>query len=143
MTAPQPEAYRMRDLPFPHLDFDRVREYANERVNGSSLRVLAYQIGINHSTLHNFIEGARPHARTRAALGAWYVEQTGDEGRPGAVETRGEAGLRAALTLLGAFYPPEYRASTRRRFAAFLVKEAGQSGVPVPAWLRDEAADAD
>lgn len=44
----------MREIPYAHLDWEKVRAYTNSRVNASSLRTLAPEIGSGHGTLHNF-----------------------------------------------------------------------------------------
>jgi hypothetical protein len=50
----------MREPPYPSVDIEQVRAHAAQRVNKSSLRVLAPEIGLGHSTLHNFLDGAAP-----------------------------------------------------------------------------------
>jgi hypothetical protein len=61
-----------RDVPI-----EAVRELARDRAEQSSLRHLAPEIGLGHSTLHNFLNGAAPHPRVRRLLGIWYLRQTG------------------------------------------------------------------
>ena len=63
-----------RDVPI-----DAVRDLAREHTERSSLRQFAPEIGLGHSTLHNFLNGAAPHPRVRRLLGLWYLRVTGGE----------------------------------------------------------------
>jgi DNA repair protein RadC len=67
-----------------HVDpqLSAVREFARERAQRSSLRILASEIGIGHTTLNNFLDGAKPHPRIWRALREWYER----ENARGAVE---------------------------------------------------------
>lgn len=64
-----------RDVPI-----EDVRELARDRAEQSSLRHLAPEIGVGHSTLHNFLNGAAPHPRVRRLLALWYLRETGAAG---------------------------------------------------------------
>ncbi|HEY4321938.1 MAG TPA: hypothetical protein VGM77_12275 [Gemmatimonadales bacterium] len=50
-----------------------LREAVLVRVNDSSLREVANEIGMSWSGLRTFLAGGVPHARTRGKLAAWYV----------------------------------------------------------------------
>lgn len=52
-----------------------VRGLACERAAQSSLRILALEIGIGHSTLHNFLAGANSHPRIWRTLREWYERE--------------------------------------------------------------------
>ena len=114
-----------RDVPI-----DAVRDLAREHAERSSLRQLAPEIGLGHSTLHNFLSGAAPHPRVRRLLGLWYLRMTG--GSP-------EDKLRpyvAALDVLLA----DVHESTRARARVSLVEcisdqVYGASGGEPPDWL--------
>lgn len=54
-----------------------IRAYAQERIDVMSIRTLAREIGVVHSTLHNFLQGAAPHPRVRRKLVDWYRLRTG------------------------------------------------------------------
>jgi hypothetical protein len=54
-----------------------VRDLAREHAERSSLCLLAPEIGLGHTTLHNFFSGAAPHPRVRRLLGLWYLRVTG------------------------------------------------------------------
>lgn len=127
----------MREIPCAHLDWEKVRAYTNSRANASSLRTLAPEIGLGHSTLHNFLSGADPHPRVRALIGAWYVRETGDDGEAGIIEPRGGATLRAALDIMVRYFPEEDRVRVRQNAAALLVDESTLSGLDVPLWLAE------
>lgn len=130
----------MRDLPYARLDFSKVRAYAAECANRTSLRKLAGEIGIGHSTLANYLDGAVPHPRIRGIIGAWYVRVTGDEGDPSIpLDTRTGAAMRAGLEAVVRAFPAEDRPRVRRRAACVLVRECEASGLKVPGWLAEEA----
>jgi len=75
------------------VSLETLRVAARERVAGSSLRLVAAEIGIQHDALARFLRGSRPYGRTVAKLQAWHT------GRADEVERlRGEnAELRKAL----------------------------------------------
>src|SRR4051812_26622193 len=45
------------------------------RVDDSSIRIVAEEIGMSPSGLHVLLAGSAPRAKTRARLAAWYIEQ--------------------------------------------------------------------
>jgi hypothetical protein len=100
-----------------------VREYARERAELSSLRKVAPEIGLGHSTLHNFLKGANPHPRVWRALRTWYAEAStrdaGDGEPPKVDPLRGE---RERLRTLGP------RALSSAELVALLL-----TGLPGPA----------
>jgi hypothetical protein len=113
-----------RDVPI-----DDVRELARDRAEQSSLRHLAPEIGLGHSTLHNFLNGAAPHPRVRRLLGMWYLRETGAAGGE-------EESLRpyaAAVEVLLGGVP----ASARGRATADLLEVLDRGyGSKKPSWLQ-------
>ena len=113
-----------RDVPI-----DAVRELARDHAERSSLRQLAPEIGLGHSTLHNFLSGAAPHPRVRRLLGLWYLRVTAgggeDDLRP----------YQSALDVLLAGVPEELRG--RAAGEVLDVLERGYEGTRTgtPAWL--------
>ncbi len=122
-----------RDVPI-----DAVRELARDHAERSSLRQLAPEIGLGHSTLHNFLSGAAPHPRVRRLLGLWYLRVTGaagdDDLRPYA----------SALDMLLAGVPAELRERAAGEVLDVLERGYAGSGKDAPAWLaalRQRATD--
>ena len=113
-----------RDVPI-----DAVRELARDHAERSSLRQLAPEIGLGHSTLHNFLSGAAPHPRVRRLLGLWYLRVTGaagdDDLRPYA----------SALDMLLAGGPAELRERAAGEVLDVLERGYAGSGKDAPAWL--------
>jgi predicted transcriptional regulator len=59
---------------------DALRAYVRERAESTSIRAVAQEMGVGHSTLYKFIGGSTPQARVGARLLAWYVrERRGSE----------------------------------------------------------------
>ena len=98
-----------------------VRDLAREHAERSSLRLLAPEIGLGHTTLHNFLGGAAPHPRVRRLLGLWYLRVTGspeDKLHPYVAaldvlleDVHESARARARLTLLACVSDHVYGAS--------------------------------
>lgn len=114
----------MRELPYPDLDFGEVRRYASDLANRSSLRTVAATVRLGHSTFHNFLEGATPHPRVRAALGAWYMREMGDNGA-----------ARIALDALVEPFAPERRGRLRMELLSVLEQGFREAGRGAPPWL--------
>ena len=113
-----------RDVPI-----DAVRELARDHAERSSLRQLAPEIGLGHSTLHNFLSGAAPHPRVRRLLGLWYLRVTA---------AGGEEDLRpyqSALDVLLAEVPAELRERAAGEVLDVLERGYAGSGKDAPAWL--------
>jgi len=116
-----------RDVPI-----DAVRELARDRAEQTSLRHLAPEIGLGHSTLHNFLNGAAPHPRVRRLLGLWYLRETGAAG----AEEESLRPYTSALDLLLGGVP-----ATARRGAAGDVLDVLERGYTAgggrkPGWLQ-------
>jgi hypothetical protein len=116
-----------RDVPI-----DSVRELARDHAERSSLRLLAPEIGLGHSTLHNFLAGAAPHPRVRRLLGLWYLRVTGGGGEEGE-ELRA---YTSALDVLLAGVPAELRGRAAGEVLDVLERGYTEGGTDVPAWLR-------
>jgi hypothetical protein len=73
----------------PYFDTDAVRRLAAARVDESSLRAVADEIGLSKSGLDHFLKGREPYAKTRVKLAAWLMRQkhpTSDSIRAGEVD---------------------------------------------------------
>ena len=115
-----------RDVPL-----DAVRDLAREHAERSSLRQLAPEIGLGHSTLHNFVKGASPHPRVRRLLGLWYLRETA--GSPEEFKLRPYV---AALDVLLADVHESARARARVTLLECVSDHVyGVSGGESPDWL--------
>ena len=65
-----------RPLPYPEIDIAEVRELANRRADATSVRQVAREIGMRHTSLDKFLAGSEPYAKTRIPLCEWYLRVT-------------------------------------------------------------------
>ncbi len=61
------------------VSLDVLREAARVRVESSSLRLAAAEIGVAHTTLMGFLNGKQPYGRTLEKLTAWYEKSPAGE----------------------------------------------------------------
>jgi hypothetical protein len=101
---------------------DVIRRIASDEAATSSLRHLAPDIGIGHSTLHNFLCGAIPHPRVRRLLYDWYARH------------RGVATARALDALMNVL-PDEVRAAVKDNVVRELAAGYRRASLPVPQGL--------
>jgi hypothetical protein len=119
-----------RLLTHPEISVEMVRAYVLAlQEQRHSLRDLAEQIDLNHSTLHNFVTGTDPQPRIRRKLVEWYVWHTGGEGS-------GAENAAAALKLLVGLLPPEAQPGAREEFVAGMERTFRESGRDVPGWVQ-------
>jgi transcriptional regulator with XRE-family HTH domain len=109
-----------------------MREVAAARVENTSLRQVAREIGMSPTGLKKFLEGTAPYSPTVRRLRNWYVRYTAVQQSD--VET---VDASAALSVL-----VHDLGSDSRRSAALHVLDAlsggyQQSGKPQPAWLSE------
>lgn len=123
MTTPSTNP---RDVPI-----EAVRELARDHAERSSLRHLAPEIGLGHSTLHNFLNGAAPHPRVRRLLGVWYLRVTGGE----AHDDESVRPYVSALEILLAGVPGDARARAAGDVLDVLERGHAAGGGAPPAWL--------
>jgi hypothetical protein len=114
-----------RDVPV-----EAVRELARERAERTSLRHLAPEIGLGHSTLHNFINGAAPHPRVRLLLAEWYLRETGGAGGRESVQP-----YVSALEILLAGLPPGSRERARDEVLDVVERGFTRAGRERPGWM--------
>ena len=65
-----------RPLPYPEIDIAEVRELANRRADATSVRQVAREIGMRHTSLEKFLAGSEPYAKTLIPLCEWYLRVT-------------------------------------------------------------------
>lgn len=104
-----------------------LREAAQRRVDDTSLRTAAAEIGVSYSGLRTFLKGTEPYAPTLAKLRAWYAQTV--EGRAMTPER-----ARAMLAALVEPLPPERREEAVRELVARLLESYRTAGA-VPGWL--------
>ena len=57
-----------------------VRRLVRQRVDQTSLRAVADEIGVSKSGLDSFLQGREPYSKTRLKLTAWYMRQRHPDG---------------------------------------------------------------
>jgi hypothetical protein len=62
----------------PSREIDALREAVRYRVQGSTLRAIAAEIGMPHQTLHAFIQGSDPYGKNLGLLRTWYAKETNE-----------------------------------------------------------------
>lgn len=106
-----------------------LREAAQRRVDETSLRTAAAEIGVSYSGLRTFLKGTDPYAPTLAKLRAWYAQT--EEGRAMTPER-----VQAVLESLLEPIPLELRREVLRDLVEILERAYRAVGAPVPKWLQ-------
>lgn len=88
-----------------------VRDLARERVEATSLRAVANDIGMSNSGLYSFLQGGEPYSAVRRKLVAWFMRMRYPDSRP-----IPPAEVEAATSLLAAYIRQTAPASRERRF---------------------------
>ena len=135
-----------RETPYPEIDIGQVRQYVQSRADRSSVRAVAADIGMRHTTLSKFLEGSEPYPKNRVLIIEWYLRQyqvspsrdrmqvpTGISERIQAqlVEADPEAHLEALLSDLRG----EARSEARLRITTAIAHAYRRMGRPTPRWL--------
>jgi hypothetical protein len=130
---------RKRPVPYPEIDLDQVRAYANSRADATSVRQVAREIGVRHTALTKFLSGSEPYAKTRIPICAWYTRVTQ---APVRLATRPEEGQvtdpDGHLEALLADLRGEARTEARIRVASALAHAYRRMGMAEPSWLYAE-----
>lgn len=109
-----------------------LREAAVARVENSSLRGVAREIGMSPMGLRNFMHGTEPYAPTLRRLRNWYVKYAAL--RTGNVHTEDATAALAVLV-------HDLAADPRRETAVTVLDAVGagyeKSGVARPAWVAE------
>lgn len=119
-----------RDAP-PSPNTERIRQTAEVRVRETSLRQVAYRIGISPMGLKKFLDGATPYAPNRRKLVDWFVREEGqeEEGPPDA--TTAAIALGVVLRDL----PAALRRSSVDPLVEVIESLYAKSQAPRPPWL--------
>lgn len=106
---------------------DVLREAVRRRVEETSIRAVASEIGMSPSGLHVLLGGSRPHPKTREKLLSWYLA----EQRRGAVGgTVSGDDVDAALRLLIRYLRSDTRSDARsRRLREIVRRLEEESGI--------------
>lgn len=118
----------------PPTTIDRLREMVSIRVQATSLRSVARQVGMSPSGLEKFLQGGMPYSGSRRKLYDWYTRE-GSQLRSDLTAD----GISAALGRLVQDLPDGQRAPAMAGVLEVLMEAYDAQGA-VPAWLHDLAA---
>lgn len=124
MTQPTPDP---RSATIKHL-----RETAASRVENTSLRSVAREIGMSPTGLKKFLLGTAPYSPTVRRLRHWYVQHAAVQG--GAVELED---AWAALSVLVHDLPPEPKRDTAGCLLECVGRGYDQAGRARPGWIAE------
>jgi hypothetical protein len=107
-----------------------MREAVTERVERTSLRAAAREIGMSASGLSKFLDGGAPYTKTIHRLRRWYVQHVGD-----ARAEVSEDEAHAALSVLVLDLPPGTRTQTMAAIVECVEQSYARTGRAVPEWI--------
>lgn len=111
---------------------ERVREALATRVEATSLRHVAREVGMSPTGLQKVLGGADSYSRTRRKLERWYVRETARYG--GAVDA---AAVTTALRVAVHGLPPARRHQALDRLITELENAYTAGGQAAPSWLSE------
>lgn len=114
----------------PLTSLERLRETVALRVQATSLRAVARQVGMSPSGLEKFLSGGTPYSRSRQKLQEWWDR----EGSRPRSELSSE-GIEVAVGALVRDLPPEFRAEAVQRLVRALRDVYDEQGTAMPTWL--------
>ncbi len=115
-------------MPSPGASVVRLRDAVHARVEATSRRATAREIGLTPRGLELFLSGAKPQSKTLAKLLAWYEQHVAEAEGPPISEVEA---IRVLLRPL----PCEARQQARERLVRSLAALYSDVGVPLPATL--------
>jgi hypothetical protein len=127
---------RRRELP----STEQIRQTAELRVQETSLRQVAYRIGLSPMGLKKFLDGASPYEVNRRKLADWYVREQGRRSVPPPDPSVAVIALGVVLRDL----PTALRRDSVEPVVQLLESLYARSQAPRPAWLdglRDRLAE--
>ena len=110
-----------------------IRTEVRERIERTSLRAVARDIGITPSGLLKFAAGSEPYRKTIRKLEAWYVRQPGRTPEPG--ESPSAETVAAAIRILALLAP----APRRGEFVDRILNEVSSATPQGAAWRQELA----
>lgn len=114
----------------PLTSLERLRETVALRVQATSLRAVARQVGMSPSGLEKFLSGGTPYSRSRQKLQDWW-EREGSRPRS---EVSSE-GIEVAMGALVRDLPAEFRAEAVQRIVRALRDVYHEQDAAFPPWL--------
>jgi len=114
----------------PLTSLERLRETVALRVQATSLRAVARQVGMSPSGLEKFLSGGTPYSRSRQKLQDWW-EREGSRPRS-EVSTEG---IEVAVGALVRDLPVEFRAEAVQRLIRALRDVYHEQDAAFPPWL--------
>jgi hypothetical protein len=123
----------MTDRPLTSLE--RLRETVAARVEATSLRSVARQVGMSPTGLEKFLSGGTPYSRSRQKLQDW-AEREGSKPRSDVTME----GIEVAIGALVRDLPAEHRVEAIRRLVRSLQTVYEAEGAQPPEWLDRLAA---
>ncbi|HEX2093412.1 MAG TPA: hypothetical protein VHG28_13485 [Longimicrobiaceae bacterium] len=109
---------------------ERIRQTAELRVQETSLRQVAYRIGLSPMGLKKFLDGASPYEANRRKLVDWFLRE----------QSRGDRPVDATVAVIAAWsllrdLPAVLRRESVGSMADFVESLYARSQAPRPAWL--------
>jgi hypothetical protein len=135
--TPEPiQAETQMDVPSPHdpknASIRHIREVATARVQATSLRRVAREIGMSPTGLRKFLDGTEPYTPTLHRLRVWFVRFAAT---PAGEVSHEEAS--AALAILTHDLSPTPRRMAAQGMLDLLARGYEVSGRARPAWVAD------
>ncbi len=119
--------------PDPELpSMTRVRDELTLRVEGTSLRNVAREVGMSPSGLDRFLDGSVPYAMSRRKLFSWWIRHAAEE----APALKADAAARA-LEALVSTAPEGSRSAAAGKLLDHLEHTYGARGSTPPPWIRE------
>ena len=109
---------------------ERLRETVALRVQATSLRTVARQVGMSPAGLEKFLAGETPYSRSRQRLQEWWVREASKPRTDLTLE-----GVEVAIGALVRDLPPEHRVEAIGRVVGELRRLYRAEGVAEPPWL--------
>lgn len=123
----------MTDRPLGNIE--RLREQVATRVQATSLRSVARQVGMSPTGLEKFLAGGTPYTRSRQKLQDWAERETGRPSNDLTLE-----GVEIAIGALVRDIPAEHRVDAIARLVRTLRGVYQAQGARPPEWLDQLAA---
>jgi len=109
---------------------ERLRETVALRVQATSLRTVAREVGMSPGGLEKFLAGETPYSASRQRLQAWWEREGARPRSDLTVE-----GVEVAIGALVRDLPPEHRVEAIGRVVDALRRLYAAEGTPEPPWL--------
>ena len=116
----------------PQSSITRLREAVTIRVQATSLRSVARQVGMSPSGLDKFLAGGMPYQKSRRKLFDWLHRERNNLGADLTVD-----GIAAALGSLVRDLPPDRRETALHTLLHTLTSLYGEHAETAPAWLAE------